>query len=324
MQTPEISVIVPAFRPKDFTDLRFSMTSNAGTAAEWIVVDDGSGSGFDLHFAALEAEGVRLVRLDSNRRQAAARNAGLAAARGKWVKFLDADDRLESGHLSALLDAAQKLEASGARDTIPFASTRHVYPSGKWVENLSWQGLEDNAETQLERMIHAPFLHHCGPIYPRALLERIGGYDETLVTDEDGDLLLRLLQTGVRFRPVPGVSYVYQHHDAEGRVSRDDVPEKIAARLRVCDKLQAAVKASAGGVNPALAQALAIRLDRIALSAYPLDKGLSRQIIERAEVLAPGHRYGGSWPVRLAWKWGGPGSAIAVQRALQWLRRIRY
>ena len=309
---PFISVIIPAFRPAGFVDLRASMECNADVPTEWIVVDDGSGPDFAEVFATLKAYNLRVLVLSENRGQAGARNAGLAGARGEWVKFLDADDRLDAEHLRRLLDAV-----GTPGDPLPFASTYHVHAEGRRVENNSWNGLAESSDAQLERMIKAPFMSHCGPIYPRSMLERIGAYDETLITDEDGDLLLRLLLEGVRFRAVPGVHYFYQHHDRPGRVSYDESPDKIAARLRVCEKLEAAL---GGKLSVQLARALAHRMDRIALSTWRRDRTLSRRIVAKAELLAPGHRAELRWPLRLAWCLGGPAAVLAMQ---QWMRRLR-
>lgn len=313
---PVISVIVPAFRPAGFGDLRASMAANADVAAEWIVVDDGSGHEHATLFRDLAAEGVRIVTLPENRRQAAARNAGLAVARGAWVKFLDADDRLDPGHLAALLAAS---DATARPEAIAFASTCHVYPSGRKVVNLSWQGLPETPEAQLERMVSAPFLHHCGPLFPRALLQQLGGYDESLCTDEDGDLLIRVLQAGARFRAVPGVFYHYQHHDSAGRVSRDDSPAKLAARRRVCEKVIEA--AGPGGLSPALRRALAQRMDRIALSFWRSFPQEARTVLIDARGLAPDYRPTGPLPVRLARRLAGPGAGLAVEVALRGIRQ---
>ena len=162
---PDVSVVVPAFRPSDFAALARSIAENRDSDAEWLVVDDASGSEYDSVFASLP-DGVRLIRQPQNRRQGAARNAGLAQARGKWIKFLDADDELDAGHLAALLNAA----CAAQGNAIPFAPTRHVFAGGGTADNESWRALEATPEAQLARVLHAPFLHHCGALFPRVAL----------------------------------------------------------------------------------------------------------------------------------------------------------
>ncbi|MDJ1009698.1 MAG: glycosyltransferase [Paracoccaceae bacterium] len=303
----QLSVIVPAYRPSDFDALRASMAANGDVAAEWIVVDDGSGPEFDPVFATLNITGTRVVRPAENRRQGAARNTGLSYATGPWVKFLDADDGLNSGHLIALLEAAR-----GAKEgVIPFAPTRHIFPSGRSVVNDSWRDLPHEPHAQLERLLKAPFLHHCGALFPRGLLEQLGGYDEGLETDEDGDLLIRTLLAGFSFVAVPQAEYLYIHHEGS-RVSTDDNPRKIAARERVCDRLQAAFLGRE--MPPAIRTALAQRLDRIAMSAWERDPATGARLLGKARRICPNYPLPERLPVRVLRGIGGPRFATSAVR----------
>lgn len=308
---PLASVIIPAYRPQSLDALAVSVAANRDVDAEWIVVDDGSGPEFDSAFDSLRKLPVRLLRMTENRRQGAARNAGLAQATSNWIKFLDADDRLDEGHLAALLAAAQ---TGGA---IPFAPTRHVFSSGRTSVNDSWRDLAATPEAQLARLLHRPFLHHCGALFPRELLERLGGYDESLVTDEDGDLLIRVLMSGAHFMPVPGVQYHYIHGQGSGRVSADDDLQKMQARLRVCDK----VEDSYGGAMPdPVSVALAKRLDRLAMTYYTAAPEMSREVLARAQKICPSYVPDMRIPIRLLRQLGGPPAALAAINLYRWIR----
>src|SRR5436190_13119543 len=92
MAIPLVSVVIPCFNQARY--LRGSLRSvHAQTwpRIESIVVDDGSADDTSL-VAAMEGA-TRVVR-QRNRGLSAARNAGLANARGNYVVFLDADDEL--------------------------------------------------------------------------------------------------------------------------------------------------------------------------------------------------------------------------------------
>lgn len=295
-----LSVIVPAFRPKGFQALFNSMEANRGDDTEWIVVDDGSGPEHSSAFAQLQDTPVSIVHLPENIGQAAARNLGLARARGKWIKFLDADDQLDQGHLDALLTAAK----AGSNEAIPFAPTKHVMANGRSWLNNSWRDLQPSPEGQLARLLHRPFLSHCGALFPRSLLMELGGYDESLRTDEDGDLLIRVLLSGAHFLPVPEVNYHYIHHSTAGRVSADAGVAKLASRLRVCTKVE---EAFATRPMPApVREGLAIRLDKIALSYWMQDRPAARAALAHARKLCPGYKPPGSWPIRMLRRLGGP------------------
>lgn len=301
-----LSVIIPAFRPLNFDTLKRSMAANRDVDAEWIVVDDGSGPEYDAIFAALP-KGVQLIRQPQNHRQGAARNTGLARAQGSWIKFLDADDALDTGHLAALLAAARAAPTA----TIAFAPTKHVFAGGRTSVNETWRDLPSEAEAQFRRQLVRPFLHHCGALFPRDLLQRIGGYDPSLVTDEDGDLLLRILSLGYNFAPVERVNYLYVHHDSGPRVSADDDIAKMRARIRVCDKIEETFD---GAVPADVAHALAQRMDKIAmtyLTAFPSE---ARALLARAATLSPGYMPDLRGPLRVLRRLGGPGIMLATQR----------
>jgi glycosyltransferase involved in cell wall biosynthesis len=298
-----LSVIIPAFHPRNFDALERSMAANADVDAEWIVVDDGSGAGYDAVFAALP-DGVRLIRLPQNSRQGAARNAGLAQAQGERVKFLDADDQLDKGHLAALL------AATGQEMAIPFAPTKHVFANGATHVNDSWRDLPAEPQAQLCRQMVRPFLHHCGALFPRDLLTRLGGYDESLITDEDGDLLLRILHEGWHFVPVDGVHYLYIHHKGGVRVSTDDDFAKMQARIRACDKALARL---GDPPPPDLAQALAQRMDKVAMTYWTAFPAEAKALVVRARRIASGYVPDMQAPLRLLRAVGGPGMVFAAQ-----------
>ena len=92
--SPLVSIIIPAYNAEKW--IRESIQSALAQSwrnTEIIVVDDGSTDGTR---AAAEESANAKVRIlhQPNGGAARARNAGLAAARGKYIQFLDADDLL--------------------------------------------------------------------------------------------------------------------------------------------------------------------------------------------------------------------------------------
>lgn len=93
--TPLVSVITPAFNAAGFIQEAIgSVRSQTYPNWEMVVADDCSEDETrSLVGAASEADGrVRLLELSENGGPAAARNAALDAARGRYVAFLDSDD----------------------------------------------------------------------------------------------------------------------------------------------------------------------------------------------------------------------------------------
>lgn len=105
---PWLSILVPVYNVRPFVgecldSIRAQMTKQPGV--ELIVVDDCSTDGSaEICAQTLTGSGVdaRLLRHDDNRGISAARNTLLEAARGEYVWFVDSDDTLLPGALSAL------------------------------------------------------------------------------------------------------------------------------------------------------------------------------------------------------------------------------
>jgi sulfatase maturation enzyme AslB (radical SAM superfamily) len=103
----KISVVVPAYETAAYVAGCMSSVLDqlsGGLDVELIVIDDASGDD-TLQVARAAAEGrdeVRVLSLPRNGGPGAARNAGLDAATGDWVLFLDSDDRLAPDALATL------------------------------------------------------------------------------------------------------------------------------------------------------------------------------------------------------------------------------
>ncbi len=119
----DVSYVIPAYNAAaHIGDAVRSALAQADVQVEVIVVDDASSDETSdvvarivsetIHGSASGEPSVRLIRLPENGGPSRARNAGIEAARGRWIGILDADDALEPGRTRQLLDLA---EASGAQ-----------------------------------------------------------------------------------------------------------------------------------------------------------------------------------------------------------------
>ena len=111
--TCDLSMIVPAYNAEAAIGqcLDSLLAQRLAVSSEIIVVNDGStdGTARILEKYATRPE-IKMIS-QRNRGPSAARNAGLDAAVGKYVFFLDADDFVEPGALAALLDRALTTDA---------------------------------------------------------------------------------------------------------------------------------------------------------------------------------------------------------------------
>ena len=129
-ESPTISVVIPLYNKRFFVSSCLeSIGEQTFKDFEIIVVDDGSTDGSaEVAQVYLRCKD-RLIR-QRNAGVSAARNKGIAESRGKYVTFLDADDKWEPGYLEAVVDLADRYPEAGILAT----GYRMQFPKGRAVE----------------------------------------------------------------------------------------------------------------------------------------------------------------------------------------------
>jgi glycosyltransferase involved in cell wall biosynthesis len=107
---PLFSIVIPTYNRADFiTETINSVLAQDDDDFEVVVVDDGSTDNTEA--VVFQTFGhLDKVRYDKqvNSERGAARNKGIAEARGRYVVFLDSDDLMRTNHLSALREIIEK------------------------------------------------------------------------------------------------------------------------------------------------------------------------------------------------------------------------
>lgn len=175
-----VSVIVPAFNMELFIEecLR-SLFEQTVDRLEIIVVDDGSIDRTRNVVESLippEGKSLRLIS-KANGGLSSARNAGMEAAQGRWIGFVDADDWVTSSMYSLLLSEAENAGADLgiARNLSVNQLSGAKHPShddARWNEFIASHGHRVNPRNcpDLFLLDHSP----CKRIYNRAFLGRAG------------------------------------------------------------------------------------------------------------------------------------------------------
>lgn len=191
---PLVSIIIPAFDAEDTLARTLgSVRDQFLTDWECIVIDDGSSDDTARVASELATLDPRLsVLRQENAGVSAARNAGIARARGTWVHFLDADDTISPAHLAALVRTAGQHEKA---DLI-YCDWRHVGADGA-------PGYRHHVDVTIDPF--GAFARNCAfPVHAAITrteaLRAVGGYDPALRMCEDWDLWQRLARTGFVFR----------------------------------------------------------------------------------------------------------------------------
>jgi glycosyltransferase involved in cell wall biosynthesis len=109
---PDVSVVIPTYNRRDFLPeaVASCFKDNESLSIEVVVVDDGSTDGTRKWLRAQEDDRIRPVFREHKGAQQA-RNAGLEAAQGDTIKYLDSDDYLYAGVLTAQYETLTEAEA---------------------------------------------------------------------------------------------------------------------------------------------------------------------------------------------------------------------
>jgi hypothetical protein len=171
---------------------------------EVIVVDDASSDG-SVALVRARFPGVEVLVLDRNRGPCAARNAGMRAARHRWVLAVDNDAVLEPGVLAKLraaLEARPDACLAQARSVLHDEPTRVHYDGGgfHYLGLIALRNFHAPlSEARGEGVVEADALVAICALLDRDVVLSRGGYDEQLFyLAEDLDLSLRLKLAGER------------------------------------------------------------------------------------------------------------------------------
>ena len=121
---PEISIIVPVYKVEKYlNECIDSILAQTFTDFELILVDDGSPDNCPALCDAAAAKDSRIrVIHKPNGGVSTARNAGLAAAQGNWIGFVDSDDVIDKTYYEKLYRAAKQSGAEIAASNILYAN----------------------------------------------------------------------------------------------------------------------------------------------------------------------------------------------------------
>jgi glycosyltransferase involved in cell wall biosynthesis len=187
---PRVSIVMPSYNRADLI-VESIRSVIAQTFSEWelIVVDDGSTDDSNARIEALAEPRIAVVCQPRIGNVARLRNIGAGAAHGDYLAFLDSDDlwlpaklELQLAGLAGKPDAwsyASHALADAQGVQMPLRSGRFAPVSGKILHALL---TEETSAAVITWLV------------PRAVFERLGGFDEQLRLREDLDLALRLAQ----------------------------------------------------------------------------------------------------------------------------------
>lgn len=201
---PVVSLIMAAWNPEPAWLLAAveSALGQTDCDLELVIVDDGSAEPLERLLADVADPRLSIIRT-ANWGIARARNEGLRSARGAYVRFVDADDVIEPGSTARLLELA-----GGAEDVVTYGVTVRCDEELRPIGELRSEASGDALELCLLGKIPA---RHMSMLFPRALIDRVGEWDDAFSACSDWDFVLRALEHA-ELRPGDFVATYYRNH----------------------------------------------------------------------------------------------------------------
>jgi glycosyltransferase involved in cell wall biosynthesis len=234
---PTVSVILPTYN-RGHLLMEAVQSVVAQTWADWelIIVDDGSTDDSLSSVAALGDQRIRTITIPHSGSPARARNVGVAAARGEWVAFLDSDDLWLPLKLERQL-AALRADAAAQWSTTGFA---FIDENGAPTHQRSGKPYEAYSGWIFDRMLTGDSVVTTPAVMARrTFICDVGEFDESLMSREDLDLMLRMALNAPIAAVVEPLTLVREH---PGRTTKaSSVAHLLEQNARVYTKAAAMV-----------------------------------------------------------------------------------
>jgi len=185
MEKSIVSVIIPTYKREERLKKAVkSVMNQTYENIEIIVVNDDPES--DINSILKERQNLKLINHDINKGGGGARNTGIKNARGKYIAFLDDDDRF----LPKKIEREVKLLESLDEDWIGIYSWRYNEegkPEGPNIEgDLTYPVLTIDPDLKMNAVL----------LLKKKILEKVGGFDETFDRHQDWELFMKLFEQG--------------------------------------------------------------------------------------------------------------------------------
>lgn len=294
---PLVSVIIPVYNAAIYLGTCVeSVIAQTWKNIEIIIVDDGSEDGSLQVARSYPANNIKVIS-QKNAGASAARNTGLKAAKGDYIQFLDADDLISPDKIEEQVHIL-----NGSVSHLGLCNTQYFYDGEEHIRynpRETWY-YEDHSNPVdfLVKLytIDAPgfggMIQPNAWLTPRALIEKAGPWYELRSPDDDGELFCRVIlaSDGIRYSS-KGMNY-YRRYRVGDSLSTPQTLSSYDSMALITGLKYKYLKEKIGDCD--IDKIFAQHYWRIALSAYPMFKGFSKQCISKARELGySGKKYNG-------------------------------
>lgn len=235
-----VSVVMPVFNRAHLAPraIRSVLTQTFGNL-ELLVIDDASSDALDEAVAEIDDSRVRYIRRHTNGGGSAARNTGIAAARGEFVAFLDSDDEWSPEKLERQVELF--INSTDTRLGAASCGMTAIDSNGEVQHHR--QTLSGDVYEQLLRLSGARGTGSC-LITTRQAIEAGVRFDESLKAFQDRDFLLQIARRFSIASVPDALVTVYRNHG--GEYITGNPRNRLQGHVQMMDKLAAELDARPG------------------------------------------------------------------------------
>ena len=202
----KLSVIIPAYNSSQYIEETLkSVLSQTSPAYEIIVIDDGS---TDNTAEIVSRYPVKLIK-KTNEGPSKTRNRGIFESTGNWVAFLDSDDLWHEDKIASIKSIIEKNPNTGMLSTGFFIGN----PKDGW-QNIASRKLFDPDGSFFRQVYRRSFIATSSVVIKKEVLDKVGGFDSTLLIAEDLDLWLRIALNRTNYHYLKERLLYYRVHDS--------------------------------------------------------------------------------------------------------------
>jgi glycosyltransferase involved in cell wall biosynthesis len=227
---PLISIVIPHFERFELLQATIrSLETQTINCWEAIIVDDGSCNSTYTKVQSLASEKIRISqRQEGPKGPSKCRNLGIQKAQGDYILFLDSDDLLAPSCLD------QRIAVAKSRDHLEmWVFPVELFRNCPGDLNQPWNNMRKGVFPDPLRRFLVSDCPWCvsSALWKRGAIERIGGFNESIMYGDDADLHIRALLNGLKYEEYPDTQPdVYIRRSDVVRITNTCRPELLESR----------------------------------------------------------------------------------------------
>lgn len=209
MHNPLVSILIPLYNAEKYIEETITKAlQQTYSNIELVIVDDHS---TDNSLKIAQKYISEKVHVYSNPKKGGnpARNYAFEKCNGEYIKFMDADDYCTNEMIEKQMDRMLK---DGDENTLVFSPVKMLYPDGHFflppreIDKDYIPGIELLIDIWRGKGWNCPHCH----LMHRNLFIKSGGWDETIIKNQDGEFFARVAAKAIKALSVNNVFAIWR------------------------------------------------------------------------------------------------------------------